>query len=390
MLYQYGKIFATTVAAMAFSVGAAHAAQEILLGTEIPLTGSMARVGTNTHEGIETAVEMFNESQDKYKIKLLTIDNESSPAKAVAAVEKLAADGVVGLSGGYGTNVVGPAAEAAEKLGIPYVVAGVVSDVINDRGFKTFFRVVNTEGYRKALQGLVGVMNVKSLSIVYSTKEATANLAADVQKSMEKQGIKVVMHDFDPAITDFKPIINKVKLQDKPDVLLMIGYENDYLGILRAAKVLKPQIKAAMGVWGLATTQMANDYSDLVNHTYGTTMMSYPPQFLTEEGRRFAEKYTKKFQKEPDYLAVYGYSQTIVLLEAIARSADKGTLKSGGVLEEMKKTDRETLIGRIQFDAKGNNPHFSQRIGQHQNGKIVLVWPEEAATGKMIFPSVPW
>jgi branched-chain amino acid transport system substrate-binding protein len=60
---------------------------------------------------------------------------------------------------------------------------------------------------------------VKSVSIVHSTKEATADLA------------KVVLHPFDPAITDFKPIINKIKLQDKPEVILMSAYENDYAGI---------------------------------------------------------------------------------------------------------------------------------------------------------------
>jgi len=56
----------------------------------------------------------------------------------------------------------------------------------------------------------------------------------------------------------------------------------------------------------------------------------------------------------------------------------------------MRKTDRDTLIGRVQFSAEGDNPNFTQRMGQHQSGKIVIVWPKDAATGKMIFPGVPW
>ncbi len=43
----------------------------------------------------------------------------------------------------------------------------------------------------------------------------------------------MTVHKFDPAITDFKPIINKIKLQDKPDIIMMSAYENDYVGIIR-------------------------------------------------------------------------------------------------------------------------------------------------------------
>ena len=80
----------------------------------------------------------------------------------------------------------------------------------------------------------------------------------------------------------------------------------------------------------------------------------------------------------------------MLLFDAIARSADKGTLKKNGIAEEMRKTNSETLIGKVQFNANGDNPNFSHRMGQHQAGKIVIVWPKEDATGKANFPAVPW
>ena len=43
-------------------------------------------------------------------------------------------------------------------------------------------------------------------------------------------------------------------------MIAMIGYENDYVGILRAAKVLKPDVKAMVGVWSLATSKMQDDF----------------------------------------------------------------------------------------------------------------------------------
>ncbi|WP_158897969.1 ABC transporter substrate-binding protein [Burkholderia sp. L27(2015)] len=368
----------------------AACADELKVGVEMPLTGTLARVGSGMQEGVQVAVDVFNKNNPKHQIKLETIDDESSPAKAIAAVEKLAADGVLAITGGYGSNNIAPASEAASKLGLVYVTSGGVDDSLTHRGLKTFFRINNTAGYQKALVGLMSDMGVKSVSIIDSTKEAPANLAIDVEKVLSAKGVKVTSHSFDPAITDFKPIINKVKIQDKPDVILMVGYENDYVGILRAARVLKPDVKAMIGVWSLATPKMASDFPDLMPNVYGTALLPFPAEFRSADGRAFADTYKRLFNKEPDYLGQFSYVQSMLLFEAIARAADKGTLKQSGVADEMRKTDRDTLIGRVQFSADGDNPNFTQRMGQHQSGKIVIVWPKDAATGKMNFPGVPW
>src|SRR3546814_17149891 len=86
-------------------------AEEFLVGEQEPLTGALARVGTGMHEGIAVAVEVFNKINGKHTIKVLTEDDESSPAKAIAAVEKLASQGVVAFTGGYGSNKIGPASD---------------------------------------------------------------------------------------------------------------------------------------------------------------------------------------------------------------------------------------------------------------------------------------
>ena len=380
---------ATLVAGLSLGFCTAHA-EEFLVGSEVPLTGTLARVGTGMKEGIEVAADVFNRRAGKHKIKIVTIDNESSPAKALAAVEKLASQGVVALTGGYGSNNIGPASDAANKAGLVYMTSGGVDDSLTQRGHKTFFRINNATGYATAMMGLFADMGVKSVSIVTSTKEAPAELAKDVEKSLKTKGIKVVVHSFDPAITDFKPIINKIKLQDKSEIIAMVGYENDYVGIIRAAKVLKPDVKAMVGVWSLATAKMASDFPDLMPNVYGTALLPYPAEFKTTEGREFADTYKKIYNKEPDYLGQFGYVQSMLLFEAIARAADAGTLKTGGLPAELRKSDKETLIGRVKFDDKGDNPFFSHRMGQHQSGKVAVVWPKDSATGKMNFPAVPW
>ena len=272
--FRLGALVAATLVSAALSGNAG--AEEILVGAELPLSGALARVGAGMQEGILVAVEVFNKSGGKHKIKLVTIDDESAPAKAIAAVEKLASDGVVAITGGYGSNNISPASDTANKLGLVYITSGGVDDSLVNAGRKNFFRINNSAGYEKAMLGLLADINAKSVSIVYSTKDATSGLAGEVGKSLAARGVKVVMHAFDPAITDFKPIINKIKLQDKSEVIAMVGYENDYVGVLRAARVLKPTVKAMVGVWSLATPKMAADFPDLMPNVFGTALLPFP------------------------------------------------------------------------------------------------------------------
>mgnify|MGYP001809785737 CR=1 FL=1 len=384
------KILSTSILALAVALATPALAAEIKIGSEVPLTGNLARVGTAMSEGVQVAAEMFNKKNGKHTIKVITMDDESSPAKAVAAVEKLAADGVVAFSGGYGSNIIGPASEAADRLGKVYMTSGGVASELTKRGLKNFFRINNSEGYARALLGLYAEIGIKSVSVIYSTKEATEEVAKMLETTLAAKGVKVTMHAFDPSTTDFKPIVHKVKLQDRPEAIAMIGYENDYVGIIRAAKVLKPDIKNLSGVWSLATAKMWKEFPDLMDGVTGTSTLSYPAEFTTAEAKEFAETYNKMYGKAPDYLGIFGYVQSKLLFDAAAKATDDGTVDKGGIAAALRQFSGPTIIGQAHFDENGDNPDFTHRMGQHQNGKVVLVWPADAATGKLNFPAVPW
>ncbi|MCP3728130.1 ABC transporter substrate-binding protein [Paraburkholderia sp. CNPSo 3272] len=365
-------------------------ADTLPVGVELPLTGSMARAGNAQLEGVRLAADLFNNGNGKHKVALTVVDDEAQPAKAVSAVEKLASQGVLAITGGYGSNSVSPASEAADKAGIVYITSGAVDSAMTTRGLKHFFRIGPASGYSKAVVGQLNAMGVKSVSILASTKQATSDLSNEVSTQLHAQGVTVTVHAFDPAMTDFKPLVNKVRLQDKPEVLLMIAYENDYIGILRAAKVLRPQLKAVMGAWSIVTPKMTADYPDLVNNVIGCAMLPYPADFGTADGRAFVQAYQAAYHKEPDYLAEFAYVQSRLLFDAMARAADAGTLKQDGIAAELRAKPHDTLIGKVSFAPNGDNPAFLNNMAQIQGNRIVLVWPKERATGKLKYPALPW
>ncbi|QVN23142.1 ABC transporter substrate-binding protein [Burkholderia pyrrocinia] len=374
----------------ALAVARLACAGELPVGVELPLTGAMARAGNAQLEGIRIAASLFNQRGGKHTVKLSVIDDEAQPAKAVSAVEQLASQRVLAITGGYGSNLVSPASEAADKAGLVYITSGGVDAGMTSRGLKRFFRLGPVSGYVRAIAGLLGEMGAKSVSIVASTKQAPADLARSLSVALAAQGVKVTAHPYDAAMTDFKPIVNKIKLQDRPDVMLMVGYENDYIGILRAAKVLKPSLKAVVGAWALATPKMASEFPDLVDNVYGNAMLPYPVQFASPEGRAFVAAYQRAYRKEPDYLAEFAYVQSMLLFDALARAADKGALTADGVAGELRNRPFDTLIGSVRFDDRGDNPAFVNNMAQIQGGKLAIVWPKARATGSSRYPALPW
>lgn len=366
-------------------------ADEFLVNVEAPLTGAMARAGNAQLAGIKVAAQVFQEQNPQHTIKFEVINNESKPAKAVAAVEKLASLGVKGVIGDYGTNIAVPAAEAAEKAGLVTVTTGTTSMAVMNRGMKHFFRIDPVTGHVKAMEGLLlKGMHVKSVSLLYSNKEATSALADLLEKGLEDAGVKVMPHAYDPSTSDFKPLINKVRLRDRPEVLVIAGYENDYVGILRATHVLKPSVKAVVGAWSLATAKLADQFPDLVNNAIGTATLSFPAHFKTEAGQRFAKTFRDKNGEDPDYLNEYGYVQAMLLFKAMAQAAEKGDVNTETISAALRAHPYDTLLGEVHFDSRGENTEFENRMGQIRDGKVVTVWPPSEATGELKYPAVPW
>lgn len=373
------------------AMSAATRAEEFVIGSEVPLTGAFSKAGTDVQRGVAVAVALFNARYKEHTVKLITIDDESSPAKAVSAVEKLAASGVLAVTGGYGTNLVGPASDAAERANLVYITATGLGMSLTERGYKNFFRTSNIEAYAKGVLGLLESLDIKSVSILYSTREPPTDIVKLVEPALKARGVSVALNVFDPGLTDFKPLINKIKLQDKPDAILLFAYENDYVNILRAARLLKPEVKAVISSWSLLTAQMIADFPTLLPNVYGALNSSMPPIYKSDNQRQFTEKFVELHKTEPSFQSQLAYVQAQVLLEAILRSHERGTLKkAGGLADELRKTNMKTLQGDVRFDEKGNNIASVVGMGQVQDGKVLLIWPPERADGKAIFPAVPW
>ena len=128
----------------------AVAAQPIKIGEINPLTGRLAKQGSEIHQGVAVAVTEVNEGGGLQgrQVELISRDDQSQPDVAISRAEELCAwREVLGLTGGYVDSLVGPISEVAKKYEIPYVASASLQKELTARENPYFFRVARLQGF---------------------------------------------------------------------------------------------------------------------------------------------------------------------------------------------------------------------------------------------------
>lgn len=374
--------------------GTEAAAPPIRLGAHAPQTGRLAKHGIEQAKGIRLAAEEF-ERKRGIAVALSVYDDESDPQKAMAAVEKLSGVGKVhGIVGGYGSGLVGPASEAAERYDTPYLTTGAADTRLSGRGLRNFFRLNHMPGYAAAQAGAIGsLFGAKRVGILANSQSSTEELAAEVRRRLEAAGIAVpVFERFENATTNFKPLLLKVR-DAACDVLLVEGYFPDYVATIRDARILALPVKAYVGAWGIGTPEFVRELGAMSEAVFGTSVWEKgtAPAKAKKEEAAFESAYRAKYGEEPSYIAMLGYLSAKYMLEAIARGGGRGgEYSAAGTRAALRALDAVGPLGRVAFDANGDPKHFQALLFQVQGGRPVVVWPRDRANGTARYPAVPW
>ena len=137
---------AAVAAGLALAAGAAVAAQPIMLGASVQLTGPLANTGRYYKDAYQFAIDRINaaggvkvgSTQRPLALKLL--DNQSDVNLSVRQyVQLLSQDKVDLLLGPFASNFVLADSAISEKNQVPMVQGGGASDQIYSRGYKYVF-----------------------------------------------------------------------------------------------------------------------------------------------------------------------------------------------------------------------------------------------------------
>jgi len=178
------------------------------LGVVLPLSGSFARFGSASLEGILLAAGIFGgdgATPSPSQVRLLVRDTGGQPDRAAEAVRELAADPTV-------TAIVGPllkdecelAAMAAEAAGVPLIALTGHTDVATQRLGVFRVRTRPEEETRELVDRAMSEFDAQRFAILYPRDAYGRGLRGLFWDEVEDRGGHIVaVASYDPDATDF-------------------------------------------------------------------------------------------------------------------------------------------------------------------------------------------
>ena len=215
-----------------------------------------------------------------------------------------------------------------------------------------------------------------------------AGAAADgVREIAEAAGIETVYREVYPTdLTDFSQIA--AKIADSGAELVVGGTVfEDAVGLVRGMQELNYQPKAVFMNTAPATTPGFKDaLGDAVEGIFGPS--SWDANAATEGNPEFVALYTAKFGEPPSEDAAQGYTTGQVMaqaVEAVGSVDDQDALR-----DYLRDNEFSTIEGILSFDETGAPSGGGYNILQYQNGEVVYVLPDAAASGSPVYPKPEW
>lgn len=372
-------------------------AETIKIGGINPLSGRLAKHGTEISQGIAVAVAEVNEAGgiNGRQLQLISRDDQSRPDVAISRAEELCGkSGVVALTGGYVDSLVGPISEVARKYRTPYVASASLQKELTQAGNPYFFRVSNLQGFTEPICAfLTKQLRPRRPAILHAATPGSTELARDIKFCLESHGIAVpLVEKFRPGTPDFTPIIAKLAGMEI-DVIVFGGFFPDHTLMVRQLKENRVAPKAYIGPWGIAYESFIREMGDDANFLYGTC--AWNPG-ITQPGteaisKAFIQRFRRMFDRQPNTTNMHGYTSTRALIAAIREVLHRGqSLTGDNVRQALVGIDKVLPMERVAFDSRGDPRHYRHVIVQIQKSKLEVVHPSERATANAIYPMPGW
>ena len=375
--------------------GSAIADDRVKVGVLLPLTGKLAKYGDIEQKSFMMAAEEINDSVDfnGIKLKLIFENTQGKSNVGRSAIEKLIhQDKVIVIGGGYSSSVTWEASKIAQQNKVPFLVNTGAADKITEQGWEYIFRLNPPVGeYSGSFESFIREINaeVKAVAILYMDSLSGLALARKFSKQAEDQGLQItIKQKFETNSKDFIPLLKNVKAK-KPDLVYMVASSLDAALMMREAEEVNLNPKLFWGhSIGFVNNEFQRNAGDTAEYVWSaarwTSAAPYPGAQAYFDG--FAEKYGIS----PDYHGAQAYSAMYVIAAAV-RGANEQTPID--VRNALAKTDMMTVFGPVKFVSYGKKVQQNRLptlLVQWINGKLEIVWPQNIATRKYVFPTPKW
>jgi branched-chain amino acid transport system substrate-binding protein len=363
------------------------AQQPIQIGASISITGRDAVQGGYVREGYLLCQKHMNKQGGVLgrPIQFVIHDDGSDGKTAIRLYEKLITeDKVDAVMGPYGSPITDAVADVSEKHRKLMVAPTAGTTSIWQKGRRYLVMVLSPlEASTEGTIDLAARNGLKTIGLIDAL--ARPAIVKGALALAEKKGLKVVVHEtYPPGTTDFSAILNQAKAT-KPDVLVAGAPPSDAIAITRQMRELDVNAE----IYGATPGGSLPDYYKGLGKTAELVYAGsyWEPDLPYPGNREFVTAYQKEFTRAPSFYSAASYAGCQLFADAVRRV---GSLDSDKVREDLLKLKTKTVLGDFAVDERGFQVGHKAVTIQWQDGKPVVVWPDEVATGKPRFPTPPW
>jgi branched-chain amino acid transport system substrate-binding protein len=333
-----------------FALSTAATAQDIPVAVAGPMTGSYSAFGRQLKNGADMAVAEINAAGGVLgkKLALETEDDACDPKQARSIAEKIGSANVPFVAGHYCSSSSIPASEAYADSNVLQITPASTNPLFTERKLWNVARVCGRDDQQGQVAGDYIAKNFKDKNIAILNDKSTygKGLADETKKALNKAGVTEKMYEsYNQGDKDFNAIVSRLK-QQNIDLVYVGGYHTESGLIVRQ-----------MRDQGLKTILMAGDaladkeYASITGPAGAGTLFTFGPDPRKKPtAAAIVEKFKAK-NIDPEGYTLYTYAAFQVWSQAAAKA---GTTDPKKVMETMKAGSWDTVIGTLDFDAKGD------------------------------------
>jgi branched-chain amino acid transport system substrate-binding protein len=389
----------------------ARAADPIKIGFGMALTGGLSANG----KPALLAMQIWKDDVNKKggllgrPVELIYYDDQTNPATVPGLYTKLLeVDKVDLIVSGYGTNLIAPLLPIAMERKL--TLMGMFGLANNEKyQYPNYFQI-QPAGEDPQTSTAIGFFELaakqnpkpQTVAIVGADAEYPQNALVGARELIKKFGFKTVYDKtYPPSTQDFTPVVRAIKATN-PDIVFIASYPPDSVGMLRAAHEVKlePKIMGG-GMVGLMFTSIMTSMGPALNGIVNYDFWAPEPTFMAVPGiKEFFKEYQPRAEKEKVdtlgyYLPPYSYALMQVLGQAVEATK---SLDQQKIADYIRKTEFNTIVGKIKFGKNGEWAHGRTLMVQYQKidgsgveqfrkpGKKVVLYPDEFKSGSLIYP----
>lgn len=371
-------------------------AAPVKIGILQPVTGALAQDGEYGKLGAEIAINEINagggiKALGGAKIQMIFGDARSNPEGGTAEVERMQAEGVSAIVGGFASPIALAATQAASRYDIPFIVDVGVSDQIVSRGLKNTFRFGPGFGTvtTAALENLTKLNDAagkpaKTVVIVHEDGLFGSGMAKLLQTQLPPRGFEILETIAHPTpARDMSNVALRIRALN-PDLVIPSSY---YAEFVLLARTMQQQRLRPKGIYAVLNGAASNfrfvkEFSDAANLVMDCNHWADPRKPKTAQVRAQAEKDGRFWL----YNTPLNYSCVRLLADAIERAGSTDRAKITEALANSSFADHIMPYGPTKF-VNGQNQGAAPVNTQVQNGDIKVIFPAEFADAKPVFPA---